>query len=88
MALSRLIRPMHTGRCLMSCIIDRLPSVSRQNTIDLVSPGRSILDTGSLSPTKNAANHMHAAAERHEKQRLCHEACNAFGHRYHRFHYL
>lgn len=88
MALSRLIRPMHAGRCAMSCIIARQPIESGQDAVDLASPGRSILDTGSLSLAENTANRMQAAAERHEKQKLCHEACNASGHRYHRFHYL
>jgi hypothetical protein len=90
MALSRLIRPLHVGASTMSCIIAQKHRPANA-PLDQAADGFSILDTaiGSKSAGNKArdASAIHTISEKHEKEQISRQACDASGNLYHRFHF-
>lgn len=93
MALSRLIRPLHVGASMMSCIVaqkQRPTSVPLDQTAD----GYSILETAVGSKSASVRNtrsvletNLDTNREKREKELISRQACDASGNLYHRFYF-
>lgn len=89
MALSRLIRPLHMGASMMSCIIAQKQHPASEplnQTVD----GSSILETAvgcKSAATRNAGVVLNTSREKREKELISRQACDASGNLYHRFYF-
>ncbi len=88
MALSRLLRPLHTGVSTMSCVVEQKYQSTNMQT-NQANEGRSILDVALGSKRKNckAETYAHIQTARREKELASRQACDASGNLYHRFYY-